>query len=58
MADYYQKLKQLIEVKQGIKEVQSRAAQMREAQEREERLLTQKEHQFLLVDRLGLVMLL
>jgi hypothetical protein len=58
MADYYQKLKQLIEVKQGIKEVQSRAAQMREAQEREERLLTQKEHQFFLVDRLGLVMLL
>jgi hypothetical protein len=40
MADYYQKLKQLIEVKQGIKEVQNRAAQMREAQEREERLLT------------------
>lgn len=40
MADYYQKLKQLIEVKQGIKEVQNRAAQMREVQEREERLLT------------------
>jgi hypothetical protein len=30
MAEYYQKLKRLIEVKQGIKEVQERAEQMRE----------------------------
>jgi hypothetical protein len=31
---------------------------MREEQEREERLLSDKEHQFFLIDRLGLVMLL
>jgi hypothetical protein len=58
MKEYYEKLKELIEVKKGIKEVQERAARMREEQEKEEKKLAEKEHQFLVVDRLGLVMLL
>ena len=58
MSEYYQKLKQLIEVKRGIKEVKERAEVMRREQQEEERKLGEKEMQFYVVDRLGLVMLL
>ncbi len=58
MSGYYLKLKQLIEVKRGIKEVKERAEVMRREQQEEERKLGEKEMQFYVVDRLGLVMLL
>ena len=57
MSEYYLKLKQLIEVKRGIKEVKERAEVMRLEQQEEERKLGEKEMQFFVVDRLGLVML-
>lgn len=58
MSEYYLKLKQLLEIKRSIKEVSVRAEAMRREQEEEERKLGEKERQFFVVDRLGLVMLL
>ena len=58
MSEYYNKLKQLLEVKHSIKEVTLRAEAMKREQQEEEKKLTEKEKQFYIVDRLGLVMLL
>jgi len=45
-------------VKHSIKEVTLRAEAMKREQQEEEKKLTDKEKQFYIVDRLGLVMLL
>ena len=58
MSEYYLKLKQLLDVKKSIKEVNQRAEIMRMEQQEEERKLGEKEKQFFVVDRLGLIMLL
>lgn len=39
MTDYYQKLKQLIEIRQSIKEVKVKQAEMKEEQAKEEQNL-------------------
>lgn len=57
MTEYYEKLKNLLKMKDGIKKVQESQEEMRAEQAKEEKLLFEKEHQFYLVDRLGLTIL-
>lgn len=58
MLTYYQKLQELLTMKQTLIDLEVKGREMKIEQAREERLLCQKEYQFYLVDRLGLVVLM
>jgi len=58
LIDYYAKINQLKSLKQSIREVQAKSEEMKAEQMREEQLLSEKEVEFFVVDRLGMLLLL
>ncbi len=58
LLDYYAKINNLRDLKMLITRLQARNEEMKEEQMREEKLLTKKEVEFHIIDRLGLLLLL